>query len=152
MAFLTGLIVQAKLHSSKATLLAIAETESRHEAWGLIDIWNESPFAGPVDTVFSCANEIFDTIKVFIVPASCPEGNPDYPEPSQSLPIVSYVSDSTSLTPGAPVTLAFADPHNQSTFESGAGCYAVFFHGLLNITKPFDTKANTTIIPAEFEA
>ena len=152
MAFLTGLILQAQLDSSKATLLAIAETESRHEAWGLIDIWNESPFGGPVDTVFPYANEILDTTKVFIVPGSCPAGNPDYPVPSQSLPAVSYVSNSTTLAPGSPVTLAFTDPDNQPTFEDGTTYYAVFFHGLLNITEPFDTKTYATTIPEEFEA
>ena len=152
MSFLTGLILQAKLDSSKAALLAIAETEARHEAWGLIEIWNQSPFAGPVDTVFPYANEILDTTKVFIVPGSCPKGNPDYPVPSQSLPAVSYVTNSTTLAPGSPVTLAFTDRANQPAFESGTTYYAVFFHGLLNITEPFDTKTNKTTIPAEFEA
>ena len=37
-------------------------------------------------------------------------------------------------------------------FESGTDYYAVFFHGLLNITQPFDTKTNVTTIPEEFEA
>ena len=152
MAFLTGLILQAQLDSSKATLLAIAETESRHEAWGLIDIWNESPFGGPVDTVFPYANEILDTTKVFIIPGSCPAGNPDYPVPSQNLPAVSYVTKSTTLAPGSPVTLAFTNPLNQPKFDPSTTYYAVFFHGLLNITEPFDTKTNATTIPAEFEA
>ena len=152
MAFLTGLILQAKLDSSKAALLAIAETESRHEAWGLIEIWNESPFGGPVDTVFPYANEILDTTKVFIVPGSCPTGNPDYPVPSQNLPAVSYVTKSTTLAPGSEVTLAFTNPLNQPKFVLGTTYYAVFFHGLLNITEPFDPKTNKTTIPAEFEA
>jgi len=152
MAFLTGLILQAKLDSSKATLLAIAEVESRHEAWGLIDIWNVSPFGGPVDTVFPYANEILDTTKVFIVPGSCPKGNPDYPVPSQNLPAVSYVTNSTTLAPGSPVTLAFTDPENQPKFEPDTSYYAVFFHGTVNITKPFDTKTHKTMIPAEIEA
>ncbi|KAL6718354.1 hypothetical protein ACLMJK_004443 [Lecanora helva] len=152
MAFLTGLTLQAQLDSSKATLLAIAETESRHEAWGLIDIWNESPFGGPVDTIFPYANEILDTTKVFIVPGSCPKGNPDYPVPSQNLPSIGYVNGSSDLAPGSPVTLAFTDPKNQPTFESGTDYYAVFFHGIHNITAPFDTKTNKTTIPKEFEA
>ena len=152
MAFLTGLILQAELDSSKAALVAIAETESRHQAWGLIDIWNESPFGGPSDTVFPYANEILDTTKVFVVPGSCPKGNPDYPIPSQNLPAVSYVENSTTLAPGSPVTLAFTDPKNQPKFEAGTDYYAVFFHGLLNITEPFDTKTHKTKIPEELEA
>ena len=152
MSFLTGLILQAKLPSSKAALVAIAEVESRHEAWGLIDIWQQSPFAGPADTVFPYANEILDTTKVFIVPGSCPLGNPDYPIPSQSLPSLSYKENSTTLLPGSPVTLAFSDPTNQPDFEAGKTYYAVFFHGLISITEPFDTKTNASIIPAEFEA
>ena len=152
MAFLTGLILQAQLDSSKAALVAIAETESRHEAWGLIDIWQQSPFAGPVDTAFPYANEILDTTKVFILPGSCPAGNPDYPVPSQNLPTLSYRTKSTTLLPGSPITFAFADPTNQPHFEAGKPYYAVYFHGLLNITEPFDTETNATTIPPEFEA
>ena len=152
MSFLTGLILQAQLNSSKAALVAIAEVESRHEAWGLIDIWQQSPFAGPVDTVFPYANEILDTTKVFIVPGSCPPGNPDYPVPSQNLPSLSYKTKSTTLLPGSPVTFAFSNPTNQPHFEAGKTYYAVYFHGLLNITEPFDTKTNSSMIPAEFEA
>lgn len=152
MAFLTGLILQATLDSSKAALVAIAEVESRHEAWGLIDVWNESPFGGPADTVFPYANEILDTTKVFIVPGSCPKGNPDYPIPSQNLPALTYVDNTTTLLPGSPITLAFSNPANQPKFDASKTYYAVFFHGLLNITEPFDTKTNTTIIPPEFEA
>lgn len=152
MSFLTGLILQAQLNSSKAALVAIAETESRHEAWGLIDIWQQSPFAGPADTVFPYANEILDTTKVFIVPGSCPAGNPDYPVPSQKLPSLSYKEKSTTLLPGSPLTFAFSDPTNQPSFEAGKTYYAVYFHGLLSITEPFDTKTNASIIPPEFEA
>ncbi|KAL9129367.1 MAG: hypothetical protein Q9217_002167 [Psora testacea] len=152
MAFLTGLILQAKLDSSKAALVAIAETESRHEAWGLIDIWQQSPFGGPVDTAFPYANQILDTTKIFVVPGSCPKGNPEYPSPSQNLPALSFRGNYTSLLPGSDVTLAFADPTNQPQFEQGKDYYAVFFHGLQNITEPFDTKTNATKIPAEFEA
>ncbi len=152
MSFLTGLILQAQLDSSKAALVAIAETESRHEAWGLIDIWQQSPFAGPVDTVFPYANEILDTTKVFIVPGSCPAGNPDYPVPSQNLPSLSYKDNSTTLLPGSPVTFAFSDPTNQPHFEAGKTYYAVFFHGLLNITEPFDTETYASMVPPEFEA
>lgn len=46
MAFLTGLAQEAELHSSQGALIAIAETESRHNTWALIDVWNTDPFAG----------------------------------------------------------------------------------------------------------
>ena len=152
MAFLTGLILQAQLDSSKAALVAIAETESRHEAWGLIDIWKQSPFGGPVDTVFPYANEILDTTKVFIVPGSCPPGNPDYPVPSQSLPTLSYNATTTTLLPGSPITFAFPNPLNQPKLKAGVTYYAVYFHGLLNITEPFNPKTNSSKIPPQFEA
>ena len=152
MAFLTGLILQAQLDTSKAALIAIAETESRHEAWGLIDIWRQSPFSGPVDTAFPYANEILDTTKMFIVPGSCPKGNPDYPIPSQNLPALSFLQNSTTLAPGSPITFVFADKDNQPKFKPGKDYYAVYFHGLLNITEPFDTKTQKSKIPKEFEA
>ena len=152
MAFLTGLILQAKLDSSKAALVAVAETESRHEAWGLIDIWQQSPFGGPVDTAFPYANEILDTTKVFIIPGSCPAGNPTYPVPSQNLPSLSYAQNSTTLLPGSPITFAFSNPAKQPKFEDGKTYYAVYFHGLLNITEPFDTKTYASKVPPEFEA
>ncbi|KAL2048606.1 hypothetical protein N7G274_000518 [Stereocaulon virgatum] len=152
MAFLTGLILQAKLDSSKAALVAVAETESRHEAWGLIDIWQTSPFGGPVDTAFPYANQILDTTKVFIIPGSCPAGNPNYPVPSQSLPSLGYAQNSTTLLPGSPIRFAFSNPKNQPKFDHSKTYYAVFFHGLLNITEPFDTKTHASRVPTEFEA
>lgn len=152
MAFLTGLILQAQLNSSKAALVSIAEIESRHEAWGLIDIWQQSPFAGPADTIFPYANEIIDTTRVFVVPGSCPPGNPDYPVPSQNLPSMSYLDKSTTLLPGSPLTFVFSNPTNQPHFEAGKTYYAVYFHGLLSITEPFDVKTNASVIPLELEA
>jgi hypothetical protein len=38
MAFLTGLVQEARLNSTKGALVAIAETESRHNSWALTDI------------------------------------------------------------------------------------------------------------------
>ena len=37
-------------------------------------------------------------------------------------------------------------------FASGNPYYAVFFHGVNNITVPFDTKTNSSVIPAAFES
>ena len=152
MAFLTGLILQPKLDSSKAALVVVAETEARHEAWGLIDIWRRSPFGGPVDTVFPYANEILDTTKLFIIPGSCPAGNPTYPIPSQALLSLSSAEKSTALLPGSPITLAFPNPAKQPKFMAKTTYYAVFFHGLLNVTEPFNLKTNASRIPREFEA
>lgn len=151
MAFLTGLVQQAQLNVSKGALMAVAETESRHNTWSLIDIWNVSPFAGPADTVYPYANQILDTTSAFIIPGSCPGANPIFPTPSQHLPTFSAANDTTSLVPGTHVTYNFSEPANQPRFEPGREYYAVYFHGLDNITTVFDTAANTSTIPAEFE-
>ena len=37
-------------------------------------------------------------------------------------------------------------------FEAEHPYYAVFFHGVNNITVPFDTKTNTSVIPAAFDS
>lgn len=37
-------------------------------------------------------------------------------------------------------------------YESDKSYYAVFFHGLNNITMPFDTKLNTSFIPAAIDS
>lgn len=152
MAFLTGLVQQATLNSSAAALTAISATESRHNTWSLIDIWKLSPFAGPSDTIYPYANQILDKTKVFIVPGSCPAENPGYPTPSQNLPSFNVVNGTKSVAPGSEITVQFEDPTNQPSFSEDKDYWAVFFHGVENISVPFDTKTNTTTIPAEFEA
>jgi hypothetical protein len=79
MAFLTGLAQQAQLNATKGALTAIGETESRHNTWALMDIWDVSPFAGSFDTSFPYANQILYSTNQFIVPGSCPQENPPYP-------------------------------------------------------------------------
>ncbi|KAI1338962.1 hypothetical protein F5Y15DRAFT_416274 [Xylariaceae sp. FL0016] len=156
MAFLTGLVQQAKLPSSQGAMIAIAETESRHEVWSLIEIWKTNPFGGPADTVFPYANEILDTTRAFIVPGSCPSENPVYPSPRQGLPALSAAKGTTSLSPGATVTLDFTEADNQPSFDPNTQYYGVFFHGPSNISVPLNTTGfpetpiNVTI-PAEFE-
>ena len=140
MAFLTGLVQQPKDDFDKGAMLAIAETETRHEVWALMDIWHENPFGGPSDTVFPYANEILYTTNAFIVPGSCPPENPPYPHPRQLLPFLSAAKDTTSLAPGTTVRLNFTDPNNQPTFYDHIQYYAVFFHGVLNISVPIVTK------------
>ena len=151
MAFLTGLAVQAQLPSSKAALVAVAETESRHNTWSLIDVWNVPPFAGPTDTVYPYANQVLETTNAFIVSGSCPAENPVYPSPRQDLAFLSAAKGTQSIAPGATVTLDFTDPYGVLDLKAGNDYYAVFFHGVYNITMPFDTTTNSTTIPAEFE-
>ena len=151
MAFLTGLALQAKLDSSKAALVAVAETESRHNTWSLIDVWNFPPFSGPTDTVYPYANQILETTNAFIVPGSCPAHNPVYPSPPQELAFLAAAKGTKSIAPGVKVSLTFTDPYGTLDFKKGKDYYAVFFHGLYNITMPFDTKTNSTKIPREFE-
>jgi hypothetical protein len=149
MAFLTGLVLQAELNVTKAALLAISETESRHNTWSLIDIWKADPFAGPSDTIFPYANEILDLTNMFIIPGSCPSNNPPYPYPSQHLPELSIVSNSTTGLPGSNITFKFEA--QQPVFEDGKEYFSVAFHGLSNHSTPFDTKKNTTTIPEDIE-
>ena len=150
MAFLTGLVQQANLNFSKGALLAIAETESRHNTWSLIDVWNTDPFGGPSDTVFPYANEVLDVTHQFIVPGSCPAENPQYPFPSQGLPALSTAKTTTSVTPGSQITWNFTNPDNQPSFETGKDYWTVYFHGVLNVSVPFDTKTYESTIP-DFE-
>ena len=152
MAFLSGLVQQSNTHATSAALLAIAEIETRHETWGLIDIWGADPFAGPSDTVFPYANQILDYTNEFIIPGSCAAGNPVYPNPRQHLPHIRYDSKRTSLLPGSMITLTYTNTSHVPTFKLDRSYYAVFFHGLLNMSTPFDTETNSAIIPHGFEA
>jgi len=156
MAFLTGLVQQPRHPSGRGAMLAIAEVETRHETWALIDIWKTDPFGGPSDTVFPYANEILDTTNAFIVPGSCPPENPEYPRPRQRLPALSAGKDTKSLTPGSTISLDFTDPRNQPQFDPYWQYYAVFFHGVLNVSVPISTsqwpqKEIFVTIPANFE-
>ena len=148
MAFLTGLVQEAKLNASKGALTAASQTETRHEVWALMDIWNTSPFAGPIDTVYPYANQIMDITNVFIVPGTCPKSNPVYPDPRQGLPRIDTVRNTTSLRPGHAIDVTFSEGPK---FEEGKDYYAVFFHGFLNITVPFDLTHNRSTIPAGLE-
>ncbi|KAK3991106.1 hypothetical protein QBC44DRAFT_349492 [Cladorrhinum sp. PSN332] len=156
MAFLTGLVQQPQISMGKGAMLAIAEVETRHETWVLIDIWKANPFGGPADTIFPYANEVLDSTNAFIVPGSCPPENPEFPHPRQRLPGLSAGKDTTSLTPGSNISLHFPNPQNQPRFNSYAQYYAVFFHGVMNVSVPIDTKGWPgreiwVTIPAGFE-
>lgn len=43
------------------------------------------------------------------------------------------------MKPGAVLTLLFPDPTNQPVFDEDTQYYAVFFHGLLNMSIPIET-------------
>lgn len=151
MAFLTGLVREATTADTMSALVAIGEVESRHNTWALIDVWNTNPFSGPSDTVFPYANEILDLTRQYIVPGSCPAANPTYPLPRQNLPAITAVIEKAKEV----VKFEFTDPHNQPDWYSeqrDRQYYAVYSHGVHNITKPFDTKTNTSAYPAEFDA
>ncbi|KIW82807.1 hypothetical protein Z517_02050 [Fonsecaea pedrosoi CBS 271.37] len=151
MAFLTGLELQAKLTLSKAALVAIAATESRHNTWSLIDNWKSTPFAGPTDTVYPYANQVLDFTNEWVVNGSCPGENPIYPTPRQNLPQISPGAGTTGITPGSTLVFNFTQPDNQPHFAPDKDYYAVFFHGLYNISVPFNTTSYSAVIPPEIE-
>ncbi|KAH8803511.1 hypothetical protein F5884DRAFT_739941 [Xylogone sp. PMI_703] len=148
MAFLTGLTQQAKTNATKGALTAVAATETRHEVWALLDIWGTSPFGGPVDTSFPYANQILQTTTGFIVPGSCPKGNPPYPNPSQDIPGMSVAENVTSIKPGSKVQWSF---NKETNFHKHSKYWAVFFHAAYNISVPFDAQTMTARIPEEIE-
>ncbi|KAF1987554.1 hypothetical protein K402DRAFT_330715 [Aulographum hederae CBS 113979] len=151
MAFLTGLVQQAQLGVTKGALVAIAEVESRHNTWALIDIWKTNPFSGPSDTTYPYTNEILDITTRFIVPGTCPKENPSYPSPNQNLPDLTFNSSVSDAHPGQDITFIFEDPKNQPKFREGKEYYAVFFHGVFNVTMPFDMKTNSSVVPGVFD-
>ncbi|KAH6631323.1 ferritin-like domain-containing protein [Chaetomium tenue] len=156
MAFLTGLVQMAENEWNQGLIAGISQTEARHEAWVLIDIWKMNPFAGPADTVFPYANQILYSTHGLVVPGSCPPENPEYPYPLQRLPALFATPDTKSLAPGATITLAFTEADNQPVFDPDTQYYAVFTHCVNNISVPIDTKGFperpiTVTIPAAFE-
>lgn len=167
LAFLTGLVQQADIKANRGALVAIAATESRHNTWALIDVWNTDPFAGmayssekspftnshlgPSDTLFPYANQILDSTNSFIVPGGCPAENPGYPSPRQNLPAFAAAAGTKSIKPGSEIEFNFSNPNNQPSFKPDHQYYAVFFHGVHNISVPFDARTNKTTIPAVFQ-
>ncbi|KAK3290510.1 ferritin-like domain-containing protein [Chaetomium fimeti] len=156
MAFLSGLVQAAENDWNQGLIAALSQTETRHEAWVLMEIWKTNPFAGPSDTPFPYANQILDSTQGLVVPGSCPPENPEYPYPRQHLPALLAAPDTKSLAPGATITLAFTDKDNQPVFDPDTQYYAVFSHGVHNISVPIVTEGfplrpiNVTI-PAAFE-
>lgn len=150
MAFLTGLELQARSDLSRGALVAIAATESRHNTWSLINNWKSSPFAGPADTYFPYPNQILDYTNTWVVNGSCPAENPPYPSPSQKLPMLK-ATGAKSIQPGSNLTLSVDGGEKPLHFVSSQKYYAVFFHGVLNISVPLDTRTMRVEVPASLE-
>jgi hypothetical protein len=151
MAFLTGLELQARSDLARGALVAIAATETRHNTWSLMNNWNASPFAGPSDTYFPYANQILDYTGTWVLNGSCPAENPEYPYPRQGLPRLSVV-DAKSVQPGANITLSVSGGDKPLHFEKSQEYYAVFFHGVLNVSVPLNTQTMRVEVPATLEA
>lgn len=151
LAFLTGLELHAKLDVSRGALVAIAATESRHNTWALMSNWQTDPFAGPADTYFPYANQILEITGEWVVDGSCPSENPVYPSPRQGLPSLSAKNGTTSIAPGTPISFATSGGDKPVSFENGKDYYAVFFHGILNVSMPFDIHNGSTVIPSQLE-
>ena len=148
MAFLTGLTQTAQLNSSKGALVAAAEVEARHEVWALMDIWKTDPFAGPFDTSFPYASQILQITNNFVIPGTCPPNNPVWPVPYQDLP---QLITSGAAYPGAKVEFEYQNKSNVPDFKPNTDYFAVFFHGVFNISVPYNPSTNYTTVPAAFE-
>ena len=151
MIFITGLARQANLNATTSALVAIGETEARHETWSLLNLFNADPFGGPADTIYPYANQIMYTLNEFIKPGSCPSANPEFPTPSQNLPMIELAPTVKATSPGSDISIVFTQPTNQPTIDTTCDYYAVFFHGVQNITMPFDVTTNSTTVPAAFD-
>lgn len=157
MAFLTGLVLQAKKDSAKGALVAVSQAETRHEVWSLMSSWNAEPFSGPSDLSYPYANQILESTNQFVVPGSCPSANPEYPAPVRRLPPVSAASGTKSVSPGATIALNFTDPSHQPHFEPHKKYYAVLYHGVETISvainvSQYPAKPLSITIPKELEA
>jgi hypothetical protein len=150
LAFLTGLAKEARLPSTAAALVAVAEVESRHNTWALIEVWNTNPFSGPIDTLYPYADQILASTNQFMVNGSCPKENPPYPYPNQHLPTLDWNRKHATGHTGSEVTLVF--PDRKPTFKSNEEYFVVYFHALANITVPFNPRNATSRVPTAFDA
>lgn len=148
--FLTGLVLEAQLNSTKADLVAIDEVETRHNSWALMDVWGLDPFVGPSDTAFPYAQLVLYTTTRFVVPGSCPSANPIFPDPERQLPYLDFMYNATTAQPGAPIEFVFTGPP-EPAYVAGKTYYAVYFHGVKNYTMSFDIHTNMSTIPAPLD-
>lgn len=75
----------------------------------------------------------------------------------QKLPQLSYNGSTSTGHPGSPITFVYKENRYTSEtlvpdYNSDKSYYAVFFHGLNNITMPFNTQTNSSIIPEAFDS
>lgn len=142
MAFLTGLAQQAQLNATKGALTAIGETESRHNTWALMDIWDVNSFAGSFDTSFPYANQIlYSTNRSWQLPSR----EPAIPIPhARNCALHLQPQNQLPLTSGTEIEFVFT---TAPTVWEDQPYHAVFFHELQNVSMCFDTKTNTTTIP-----
>ncbi|KAJ5273081.1 hypothetical protein N7478_008206 [Penicillium angulare] len=148
-AFLTGLALEAVSDKSKAALMAIGQTETRHNVWGLMDTFGVSPMAGPSDTTYPYAEQILELTNSFIT--KCPSENPVYPSPRQELPQIAIWANGTTGAPGDKIQPIFYQPKNQPKFEDGKDYWAVFFHGIATVNVPYTPGQEFITIPNQFE-
>lgn len=152
MAFLTGLITQAKTATTRSILMGIGQVESRHNAWSLSNIYDTDPFSGPIDTIFPYGSLLLHSARQFIVPGSCPPANPQFPLPdTPDLPPLAFDPLTTTGQPGSNITFVFPDLTNQPRFNPHQEYYAIYFHGAYNISEPLDLNGYHSTIPAEFD-
>ncbi|OMP84746.1 hypothetical protein BK809_0001849 [Diplodia seriata] len=111
-----------------------------------------NPFSGPSDTVNPYADQLLDITNLLIVPGSSPSENPAYPSSRQNLPPLSFNMTTSTAQPGSKIDFVFSDETNVPSFDDGKSYYAVFFHGVNSISVPLDTKTNSSVVPAEFDA
>ncbi|KAJ5714652.1 uncharacterized protein N7483_011833 [Penicillium malachiteum] len=148
-AFLTGLQLEATKDKSKSALMAIGQTETRHNVWSLIENYRVSPFAGPADTTYPYANQVLELTRSFIL--ECPSANPVYPSPRQALPQIAIWGNGTTATPGSVIQPLFYQPENQPEFLSNTTYYAVFYHGVNTVSVEYDYNVNEVTIPKDFD-
>lgn len=70
---------------------------------------------------------------------------------------MSYDSSTSTGHAGSPITFVYkTNKYDNETlvpnYVAGKDYYAVFFHGVNNITVPFDTKTNSSVVPAAFDS
>ena len=62
---------------------------------------------------------------------------------------MSYNSSTSTGHPGSPITFLFSQVPD---YEEGKDYYAVFFHGINNVTVPLDKTTGMSTVPATFES
>lgn len=153
--FMPGLTQLVTVPKSTSQIAAHAEAENRHNVASLVDIWGTNPFGGPVETYYPYPYQILAQSGVFIVPGSCPQENPPFPNPPPRAGAPATFNKTLSggkvPGPGDVMQFTYPSPTMQPRFRRGAQYFAVFFHALSNISVPLELPASTARIPGVFE-